>query len=93
MTGGFRMERMSLHTNIRINDKKSKKVIYNLIQQSTEYDIECYVDDETYSLTSYCYIKGFTKDKNEGENFIKLLAQKEVFPVHIHDLIEEQLNT
>lgn len=85
------MEKISLHANLRINDTKSITVIYNLIRQSDEYDLECFVDEETYSLTNYCYIKGLTQDKTKGERIINLLAKNEVLPVHIHNLLEDEV--
>ena len=83
------MIKYSLHRYVEVEDQ-DVCVVYNLTFDNDKYGLECYKPgaDFTRSL-NYCKINDVTSDPEFAEVLLEKLAQSNVMPVHIHDIIED----
>ena len=84
------MVELSLSKNVTINDKKKCTINYMLLSNGDAFDLECFIGEKNpKEEMHYCYVKKFTKDEEFAQQFIQKLADGEVFPIHVQDILED----
>lgn len=79
-----------MHTDIKVNGTLTHSVTYNLTHSASLYGIECYIDGADHSLdTNYCYVRNITSDGEFAKELLYKLAQGEVLPIHVADIIQD----
>ena len=84
------MVEISYKKNIQVNESDEVVVCYNLTSDGNQYNVECYVENAgEKNRKTYNEIKGFTKDRETGVKFLKMIAEGEVLPIHLKDILED----
>ena len=78
------------HSKIDILSVSRVNITYNLISDGRYYGIECYKEGASCdNLRDYSSVSRITKERKETEKILQLLIEKNVFPVHLKDVIED----
>lgn len=84
------MIKHTLKTKIQLDTTEHVEVYYNLIFKNALYSLECYKDRmDSKSLNNYCIAENITDDEEKAEEFLSLMADDKVMPVHINDIVED----
>lgn len=79
-----------LKTKVQLDATEHVEVFYSLIFENALYSLECYknrMDNE--SPNNYCIAENITDDEKEAEEFLSLMANGKVMPVHMNDMVED----
>ena len=78
------------HSKIDILSVNRVNITYNLISDGRHFGIECYKEGASCDNTrDYSSVMQVTKDRKEAENILQMLIEKNVFPVHLKDVLED----
>lgn len=81
------------HSKIDILSISRVNVTYNLTCDGTYYGIECYLEGARCdNPREYASVFRLTRDRSEAERCFKKLAEKNVFPVHLKDVLEDEFD-
>ena len=70
---------------IRVN------ITYNLTTDGRYYGIECYREGaDASNPRDYASVARLTQSRDEAEVFLRKIIEKNVFPVHLKDIIEDE---
>lgn len=67
-------------------------ITYTLTTDGEFFGIECYREGaDTSNPRDYASVKRLTTDREEAEACLKELIEKNVFPMHLKDVLEDRL--
>ncbi len=67
-------------------------ITYTLTTDGEFFGIECYREGaDTSNPRDYASVKRLTADREEAEACLKELIEKNVFPMHLKDVLEDRL--
>ncbi len=79
------------HSKIDILSINRVNVTYNLTCDGSYYGIECYLEGARCdNPREYASVPRLTCDRSEAERYLKELIEKNVFPVHLKDVLEDE---
>lgn len=82
------------HSKIDILTVNRVNVTYTLTTDGEFFGIECYRDStDTSNPRNYASVKRLTTDKEEAQRCLKELIEKNVFPMHLKDVLEDRFET
>lgn len=80
------------HSKIDILSVSRVNITYNLTSDGNFFGIECYKEGASCDHSrDYSSVSQITKDRKEAEDILRMLIEKNVFPVHLKDVIEDIL--
>lgn len=80
------------HSKIDILSVSRVNITYNLTSDGNFFGIECYKEGASCDCSrDYSSVSQITKDRKEAEDILRMLIEKNVFPVHLKDVIEDIL--
>lgn len=81
------------HSKIDILDINRVNITYNLISDGIYYGIECYREGaDSSSPREYGCVSRLTKDRAAAEDCLREMVEKNVFPMHLKDVIEDKFD-
>lgn len=84
------MIKHTLKTKIQLDTTEHVEVYYNLIFKNALYSLECYKGRMVNRCpNNYCIVENITDDEEQAEEFLSLMADDKVMPVHINDIAED----
>lgn len=81
------------HSKIDILSIDRVNITYSLTYDGSYYGIECYRDGADCSNPrEYASVGHLTRDRKTAEKCLEELIEKNVFPMHLKDIIEDRFD-
>lgn len=88
------MTDISLSTDVTYEKEKHSKITYHLFEHNHHYAVECYrAHSDKKNPKNYCILENLTEDEEKANEFIQILYQDQVLPLHIADVASDFFST